>query len=162
MDLRGPVILVTETDRAGGAGGLAGSHHLALGDRTVLAFRRAARPADALDAIRAFLHDAARAHGDIRIVRSFNRFVAEIGIFLAVGIAEPIETAHFVGTIGLTEARADAAVVDLDIEPFAVVHGRGDRTDRLAGACSQCMQGTGWKPGGCPASVTKLSTRNQC
>ena len=58
--------------------------------------------------------------------------LAEAAVFLAVGISEEVEAAHFVGTIRLAEARADAAVVDLHVKPFAVVDRSRHRADRLA------------------------------
>ena len=56
----------------------------------------------------------------------------KVGVFLAVGIAEEIEAAHLVGAVRFAEPRADAAVVDLDVQPFAVMDRGRDRADRLA------------------------------
>ena len=92
----------------------------------------AARRADALDAVGAFLHHAARAHRDFRILLGAIGLEAEIGVFLTVGVSEEIEAAYLVGTVGLAEPRADAAVVNLQVQPFAVMHRGGHRTDRLA------------------------------
>ena len=133
VDRRVLLLKVAEGDRAGRAGALAGGLDLVRSDRPVLAFGGAPRAADALDAIGAFLHDAARAHRDFRILLRPVGFEAEIGVFLAVGVAEEVEAPHLVGAIRFAESRADAAIVDLHVEPFAVMHRGRDRTDRLAG-----------------------------
>ena len=80
---------------------------------------------DPLDAERAFLHHAGRAHGDIGIVLQLER--------LGPLRREPVEVAHRVGAVVGAVERADAAVVDLDVESFRVVIGRVDRAHRLAG-----------------------------
>src|SRR6185312_17259736 len=85
VDPRVLAALVAEGDRVRGTGGLAGRHHLAFGNRAIVFFGIAARAADALNAIRTLLHDAARAHGNVRVVRCLDRIGAEVGIFLAIG-----------------------------------------------------------------------------
>ena len=63
------IIEVAEPDRLCRTGRLARRHHLAVADGAILLFGGAAGAADALDAIGAFLHDAARAHRDVGIER---------------------------------------------------------------------------------------------
>ena len=67
------LVQVAEADGAGRAGGLAGGHDFAVADRAVLTFGGAARAADALNAIGAFLHHAARADRDLGIVLRLDR-----------------------------------------------------------------------------------------
>ena len=123
---------IAEADRPRRTGRLAGGDDLAVVDRAVVLFGGAARAADALDAIGALLHDAAPAHRDVGIEHGFDDVGAVAGIFLAVGITEEIEATHFVGAIRLAEPRADAAIVDLDVQSLAVMHRGRDRAHRLA------------------------------
>src|SRR5690348_5547863 len=95
----GLVVAVAEGDRLGRAGGLAGGDDLARADRPVLGLGVAPGAGDALDAIGAFFHDAAGADRDVRIARCRDNLGAEVGIFLAVRIAEEIEAPHLVRTI---------------------------------------------------------------
>ena len=127
----------------GWGGGLTGGDDFALSNEPRLALGEPPRAADALDAVSALLHYAAGPDTDVGIVRGLDDRIAEIAIFLAVDVAEPVEAPHLVGAVRLAEARADAAVIDLDVEPRVIVHRRFDRTDGLAGAASHCMQGTG-------------------
>ena len=115
-------------------------------DRPVVAFGGAARRADALDAVGAFLHHAARAHRDFRILLGAIGLEAEIGVFLAVGVSEEVEATHLVGTVRLAETRADAAIVNLQVQPFAVMHRGGHRADRLAGRVLAMHAGHRLKP----------------
>src|SRR5439155_19193036 len=50
-----------------------------------------------------------------------------------VGVVEPVEVAHLVGAVVGAITRADAAVVDLPVEPVGRVIGGVHGTDRLAG-----------------------------
>ena len=138
---------ISELDRPRGTGALAGGDNVAFRYEPRLALGETARGADPLDAIGAFLHDAARAHADVGIVRGLDEWVAEIAIFLAVGVAEEVEAAHFVGAVQLAKARADAAIVDLDVESLMVVHGGFDRANRLAGRGLAMHAGHGLKDG---------------
>ena len=138
---------IAEPDRLRRARGLTGGDDFAVFDEAGLPLREAPRAADALDAIGAFLHHAARAHADVRIVGGLHQRLAEIAEFLAVRVAEEVEAAHLVGTVGLAEPGADAAIVDLHVEAFVVVHGSFDRTDRLAGRRLALHAGHGLEDG---------------
>ena len=120
------VIQVSEDDCGRGAGRLAGRDHFAVADAAVLFFRLDARAADALHAVGAFLHHPAHAHGDFRVLLRLQRF-------FFCGVIKKIEAAHLVRTVLRAEACADAAVVDLHVQPFAVVHRRLHRAHILAG-----------------------------
>src|SRR5207253_3095764 len=51
---------------------------------------------------------------------------------VVVGVLQKVEAANFVRAIVRAIPRADAAVVDHEIQPGAIVHGRGDRANQLA------------------------------
>src|SRR5262245_7960453 len=121
IDLRIRIVEVAEADGTRRTRGLARGDDLAVAYLPLFLFGGAPRPADALDAIGAFLHHAACAHGDIRIEDGSHHFGAEIGVFLSVGVAEEIEAPHLVGTIRLAEPGSDAAIVDLGVQSLAVV-----------------------------------------
>ena len=123
---------IAEADGARRAGGLAGGHDFAFANPAIPLLGVAPRAADALNAISAFLHHAAAAHRDIRIENCLHALVAEVFVFLAVGIAEEIEAADLVRTVRLAKAGADAAIVDLDVKSLAVVDRGRDRADGLA------------------------------
>ena len=80
---------------------------------------------NALDAESAFLHDAATAHGDVRVELLLHR-IGEIGL-------EPVEDTRRIGAVVRAVAGADAPVVHLnvDILDIAVIRGKG-RANRLA------------------------------
>ncbi len=82
--------------------------------------------ADALDAVGAFLHDAAAAHAHLA------GSTIAAGRSLVLGIAEEIEAPHLVRAVVRAEPRADAAVVDHQVEAVMVVHGGVHRADDLA------------------------------
>src|SRR5690348_2098789 len=126
------LLKIAERDRIRGAGVLARRLDFIDPDGAVLALGEAASSADALDAIGALLHDAARAHRYLGVLLPAIGFKAEVGVFLTVGVSEEIEATHFVWTVRFAEPGADASVVNLQIEPFAIVHGGRNRTDRLA------------------------------
>ncbi|MFO1296576.1 MAG: hypothetical protein U1F25_08925 [Rubrivivax sp.] len=73
---------------------------------------------DALDAVAALLHHAAPAHGHVGVALRLQRFRR------VVGELQEVEAADLVRAVVGTEARADAAVVDLHVEALAVVHRR--------------------------------------
>ena len=52
---------------------------------------------------------------------------------MIVGVLEEIEPADFVRAIVRAIARADAAVVNLQVQPFVIVERRADRADQFAG-----------------------------
>src|SRR5262249_32053527 len=107
----------------------------------------APRPADALDAIGAFLHHAPHPHTDVRVEHRLHHPGTQIGVFLSVGVAEEIEAPHLVGTIRLAEPGSDAAVVDLGVQPLAVVDRGCDRTIGLAWGVLAMHAGDGGKAG---------------
>src|SRR5579863_284723 len=110
------IVEVAEGDRLGWAGGLAGRPDLAVADLAVLAIGLDFRFADALDAIGAFLHDAAAAHRQFGVP-------GEVEPRVALGEVEIIEAPHLVGAVVRAEPRADAAVVDHDVEAVVIVYG---------------------------------------
>ena len=82
---------------------------------------------DPLYAKSAFLHHAARANGHFRVSR-FRR-----SLFL-LGEREIIEAAHLVGAIVGTKPRANAPVVDHDVEALGIMHRRADGANDFAGS----------------------------
>src|SRR5690606_26654143 len=84
------------------------------------------RRADALHAVRAFLHHAALPHGDLGIsLHARGRLVARV--------LEVVEAAELVGTVVRAEPRPDAAVVDHLVQAVGAVNGGVHRTHVLAG-----------------------------
>jgi hypothetical protein len=73
----------------------------------------------------ALLHHATGTHSHVRIAGD-----GPTAFRLSEGVE--VETAGFVGTVVGTEPRADAAVIDHDIQSLFVVHGGADRADDLA------------------------------
>src|SRR5207253_7072204 len=110
------VAQIAEDDGAARARGLACCHHFAVADPAALLFRLDARARNALHAVGAFLHHAAHAHGDFGVELRLERLGAR-------GVVEEVEAPHLVRAVLRAEARADAAVVDLDVEALAVMHG---------------------------------------
>src|SRR5208283_3567337 len=82
---------------------------------------------EALHAERAFLHDPLGAHRHIGIQLLLER--AGPG---ALGVVEPVEIAHLVGTIRGAIARAHAAVVNLGVQSVRSMVGGAHRADDLA------------------------------
>src|SRR6185312_13281796 len=95
-------------------------------NETIFLLRGDARAADALDAVGALFHHAAPAHGDIGIIHRL-----ETGR-LVIRVPKEIEAPHFVGAIIRAEPRADAAVVNLEVQPFVIVDGGFHRADQFA------------------------------
>src|SRR5579862_927973 len=95
---------VAENDRLRRTCLLASGRDFAIADAAVFLFRGDAGRGDALDAIRAFLHHAAPAHGDFGIVHRL-----EAGRVI-IGVAQEIEPPNLVRTIVRAESRADAAI----------------------------------------------------
>ena len=87
-----------------------------------------ARAADALNAIGALFHNAAPADGDIRVVHRPEARSVVIGVLIE------IEAPHFVRAVVRAEAGANAAIIDLKVEAFVVVHGGFDGTDEFTGS----------------------------
>src|SRR5207249_3354095 len=91
--LAGGVVEVTEDDRVGWTGRLAGGYDLAVANGAALLLGLDAGPVDALDAVGALLHDAAGADRDVRVAQQAE---AVGGV---VGVLEEVEAAHLVGTV---------------------------------------------------------------
>src|SRR5205085_11621774 len=72
-------------------------------------------------------------HRYIGIALRPHRRFAQIAVFLSASVTKEIEATNLVRTIRLTKSRADAAVVNLDIQPFVVMYRRRYRTHRFAG-----------------------------
>src|SRR5947199_3393245 len=120
------VVDVSEDDRLARARLLASGLDLAVADRPPLVAGVDAHPLDALDAVRAFLHDAAAAHRDFRVSHQLE------GGRAPVLVEEEVEAAHLVRAVVRAVPRAYAAVVDLVVEALVAVDGGGDRADGLA------------------------------
>ena len=85
-----------------------------------------ARVVDALHAVRALLHDAAAAHGDVGVEHHLEH------VRLRILVEREVEAPHLVRAVVRAVPGADAAVVDHVVQAFVVVHGRVDRADDLA------------------------------
>ena len=94
-------------------------------------------PIDALHAVRALLHDAARAHRDVGILRQLE----DVGRVLRE--VEEVEPPHLVRAVVRAVAGADAAVVHHHVQALAVVHGRRHRADLLARRVLALLAGHG-------------------
>src|SRR5262249_37056206 len=122
------VIHISDHDRLGGAGLRAGGGHLAVADALVGAalLRLDLRGVDALHAVGALLHHAARADRDVGIAHRLERG----GVVVAVVIK--VKAPHFVWAVVRTVPRAHAAVVGHVVEALGAVRGGLDGADRLA------------------------------
>src|SRR5690606_12445231 len=100
------IVEIAEYDGLGRADRLAGGDHIPVGNGAagLLGFDAGMR--DTLHTIRAFLHHAALAHGNVGILMGLRAQAV-------VGILEEVEAPHLVGTVIRTKARPHAAVVDL-------------------------------------------------
>src|SRR4051812_15491504 len=117
------VVQVAEDDRARRTGGLAGGDDLSVADAPAFLFRGDPRAGDALQAVGALLHHPAHAH------RHFGILLRLEGLGVLLGVLEEIEAPHLVRAVLRAKARADAAVVDLHVEAFRIVHRGADRAD---------------------------------
>src|SRR5690606_19533588 len=87
---------------------------------------------DALDAERAFFHDAASSDGHIRVQLIGKRF----GTF----VVTPVEGTYLVRAVIRAVTRTDAAVIHLQVDLLCHrMYGRERRTDRLAGCASALL-----------------------
>src|SRR5882762_8394533 len=129
---RVPVVEVAEYDRLRRTGRLARGDDVAVAHVAVLESRLVLGAADALHAEGAFLHHALLAHRHVGVEqhrqRLGERFVLPVGLRVVV----PVEVADLVRTVVGAVARADAAVIDLAVQPVRRVIGGEHRTDRLA------------------------------
>ena len=121
------VVQRTEHDRARRAALLAGGLQLTVEDDPPLDAGGDALALDALHAVRALLHDAARADGDVRVHPHLarGRVVRDV--------VEVVEAPHLVGAVVAAVAGADAAVVDHLVQALVAVDGGVDRADVFAG-----------------------------
>src|SRR5581483_9129362 len=121
------VIDVPKDDGVGRARLLAGSLHLSILDRLLGPLGIDASLRDALHAVRAFLHYAAAAHGDIGIAHHLQLRR------LPVLEEQEVEASHLIGTVVRAIASSNAAVVHHVVEAFRAVYGRAYRTNHFAG-----------------------------
>src|SRR3954468_12738066 len=91
------------------------------------------RLTDALHAERALLHDALAANRHVRVELPVQRLRERVLLAIRLAVTEPVEVANLVRTIVRAVTRADATVVDLDVESVRRVVRRVHRTDRFAG-----------------------------
>ena len=127
------IVEVSKDNSIGGAGLLTSRFdfavvriaHLRFGDELLLL--------DTLHAEGAFFHDPSGTHGHVRIQHQTTHFVVlrwiDILELIIPVIAEPVEAAHFVGTVVGAVAGADAAVVDLLVQTFVAVRSCEHWTD---------------------------------
>src|SRR5712671_3963304 len=123
---------VTEHDRARRTSRGASRRELVRFERPLLCRGAIFRLANSLDAEGALLHHALSAYGHIRIQLPVERLGERVLRTCRLAVAEPVEVANLVRTVVGAVARADAAVVDLHIEPIGRMIGRINRADRLA------------------------------
>src|SRR5579864_8507551 len=121
------IVDVSERDRLGGAGLHARRDNLAVGDAAIFLFGLDLGGVDALNAVGAFFHHAAAAHGDVGIAQAVET------LHIPIRVQQEVEAADFVGAVIGTVAGADAAVVDHLVQAVAAVNRGRDRTDQLAG-----------------------------
>ena len=119
---------ISELDRRGRAGLLAGRFDVAVTKLASGKPRVDLHPIDPLRTVGALLHDAPRADRDVGV----HRELEDVGRVL--GEVEEIEATYLVGTVVRAIAGADAPVVDHHVEALPVVDGCGHRADLLAGS----------------------------
>src|SRR5204862_2822708 len=131
---RAGVVQVPEHDRLRRAALRARRQELQLGviEAPVAEARLVLLAADALHAERALLHHALLAHRDVRIEQQVQRLRPRLELATRLRVIEPVEVADLVGAVVGAVARADAAVVDLPVEPVGRVIRREYGADRLA------------------------------
>src|SRR5438094_10002825 len=120
------IVHVAKNDRLDRAHLRTRGNDLSVTDRAFFKFSSYARRVDALNAIGAFFHHAARTHSHVGI------FYQLLGRTQPIVILEKIEAADFVGTVVRAVACADATIVNLQFQALLVVHCRADRADQLA------------------------------
>src|SRR5438093_2402828 len=124
---------VAEGDGARRAGGGTRRRELVRDQVTVLECRAVFGLTNALNAEGALLHYALSAHGDIGIELPVERLGKRILLAVRLTVTEPVEVADLVGAVVRAVARADAAIVDLHVQPIRRVIGGVHRTHGLAG-----------------------------
>src|SRR5512140_1956220 len=95
------------------AGLCAGGNHLTIANIALFRLCAVLPGMDALQAERALLHHAAPPHGHIRIELVLQ--AGQIRVNARISVITPVEHADLVGAVVRTVARADAAVVDLQV-----------------------------------------------
>src|ERR1700733_4578223 len=120
------VIQIPENDRRSRASLLASRHHFAVANRTILLVRFDSGRGNALHAVAAFFHHAARAYGNIGIARKLE------AVCFVIGVEQEIEPQHLVGAVVGAIAGAHAAVVDHGVEAFRRVYRSAHRANLLA------------------------------
>src|SRR6185436_17021096 len=95
-------------------------------DRAVFALRGDARLVDALHAVRALLHHAARTHGDVGVALQLQRLGG------VVAVEQEVEVADLVRAVVRAIPRADAAVVDHLVQALGAVRRRAHRAHGFA------------------------------
>src|ERR1043165_1090429 len=130
-DLAVRVVEVAEDDGLGRAGLLAGRDDVAVLHPLALLLALDLRVLDALDAVAALLHHAARAHADFRVAHHLEvRRVPPVSGHRRE--EEEVEAPNLVRAVVRAVARADAAVVDHLVEALGAVHRGVDGADALA------------------------------
>src|SRR3989454_2081501 len=129
---RSRVVQVAEDDRLGRAGLGTGGADVAVVRRPVLEPGLVLRRADALHTEGALLHHTLLAHRHVGVEQQLERLGPALPLPARLRVVEPVEVADFVRTVVGAVARADAAVVDLPVEPVRRVVGGVHRADRLA------------------------------
>ena len=120
------IIQIAEHHGFGGTRLNAGGLNVAIGERTLLVVCYGLRSLDPLNAEGALFHDAAHANGDVRVMLQIQR--------RRPYRIEPVEEAHRIGAVVGTVACPDAAVVNLNVQPFGIVVGGINGTNGLAGS----------------------------
>src|SRR5437763_1237130 len=120
------VVQVAEDYGLGRARLLARGLYLAVSDFVAALLRLDLCELDALDAVGALLHHAARAHTDFGVAHHL------VAGRVPVLIEEEVEAPDFVRAVVRAVARADAAVVDHVVRALGAVHGGVDGADAIA------------------------------
>ena len=115
-----------------------GRDDLSIPDLSPLVFRSVFALHDPLDAEGTFFHDPFLPNSHVRIELPVQGF--------GPGEGKPVEATNLVGTVLRTEERADAAVVDLIVEPIHAVMGSKHGADRLAGCIVTVLAEHGDEP----------------
>src|SRR6266516_4163508 len=118
---RRPVVQIAEADRLRRAGLRAGGRYLAVALAAVREAGAVLSAADALHTEGALLHHTLLAHGDVRVEQHVERVGPALPFATRLRVVVPVEVAHLVRTVVGAVARADAAVVDLAVEPIGGV-----------------------------------------
>src|SRR4029453_10308348 len=128
------ITAIAEHDGLGGAGLLAGRLDVPLRHRPALLFGRDLGRLHALHTQRALLHHPAGAHHHVGVEHHGAQGAVHVVVeAFVLRVLEPVEAPHLVRAVVLAVPGADAAVVDLLVDPVRAVDGGEHRADRLAG-----------------------------